>query len=79
MIIPTDSRLTEIGKFAFDQCSKLSSINLPSSIRRLESGCFSDCKSLEKLTLPEGLLEIEQGAFTNAGIKSLHLQPVYNL
>ena len=48
--------MRRIGKFAFDNCGKLSSIDFGNGIRNIGSACgariFSDCISLEKIDIP---------------------------
>lgn len=70
----SDSSLTEIsihdavrsiGKYAFENCSGLTSLLLPSSLGGGEEGMFSGCSSLESLTVPQGVLFIKPWMFKN--------------
>ena len=54
-----------IGKYAFENCSGLTSLLLPSSLGGGEEGMFSGCSSLESLTVPQGVLFIKPWMFKN--------------
>jgi hypothetical protein len=45
-----DSRLSTIGTSAFLGCSSLSSVCLPSSVRRMGNYVFAHCTSLSQVT-----------------------------
>lgn len=64
------NRLVYIGPLAFSSCEELNSINLPDSLREIDSSAFSCCKSLRTVKLPNQLRCIESNAF--AGCKSLN-------
>jgi hypothetical protein len=44
--VESHSRLLVIGAFAFEKCSALSSICIPSSVERLDDQCFHECRAL---------------------------------
>ena len=46
--------LTSIGDFAFDSCSSLASITLPSSLTSIGLGALNRCGGLESITVEEG-------------------------
>ena len=48
---------------AFYNCSKLTSMSLPSELTRIGSGAFIDCSKLALTSLPSGLTRIGNGAF----------------
>ena len=50
--------ITSIGKYAFSNCSGLTSINIPSSVTKIENGAFYNCTSLTSVSLPNGLESI---------------------
>lgn len=60
--------LTDIGAFAFSDCSKLSDVKLPDTIDTIGGGAFSNCKALTEIELPMGLLSVGQSAFANTGL-----------
>lgn len=47
----------------FENCTALSSVSLPKSLRTLSFCAFSGCTSLTNISLPEGMTTIETGAF----------------
>lgn len=51
------SRLTEIGDYAFNKCSRLTSITLPTGLKKIGCLAFAKCTSLEKLTIPSTVVE----------------------
>lgn len=54
---------------AFAGCTKLETIEIPSTVVRIGKGAFANCESLTELILPDDLIEIEEGAFS--GCESL--------
>lgn len=57
--------ITSIGKNAFRNCSKLISIELPSSLRKIGEYAFFKCVSLNDANIPFGVEVIEDRAFMN--------------
>ena len=53
-----------IGQYAFD-CSVLSQISIPGSMKVIEAYAFNSCRSVESFTLPEGLTVLGSKAFCN--------------
>ena len=49
--------------------SKLKTISLPSTLKRIEYGAFKKCAGLASISLPEGLEEIGMGSFEKSGIE----------
>ena len=66
-------RVTTIGASAFKNCTALSSVSSPASVKTIGNEAFSNCTSLTELTLPEGLTSIGQYAFTDC----THLTSIY--
>lgn len=52
-----------IPPYAFDGCTRLSAINLPSTIESIGHYAFADCSSVKKLVIPAGVKNIDGGAF----------------
>ena len=64
--------VTSIGKYAFYQCSNLTSFNIPNSITDLSEGVFYGCSSLTSITIPESITGIYPDAFNGCvGLKSV--------
>jgi hypothetical protein len=61
----SDSRLTEIGREAFWNCSSLGSICIPAQVQRLLRKSFANCCSLTELLCESSakVNQIESGAF----------------
>ena len=54
---------TEIGEWAFANCTSLKSITIPESVTKIKEYAFRDCTSLETIIIPESVREIGRGAF----------------
>ena len=63
--------ITYIGRCAFDSCSNLSDVTLPTSLRIIGQCAFNDCTALRSIQLPEGLTTIMEDAFNAAGLVSI--------
>ena len=50
--------LTNIGVYAFLNCSSLTAITIPSSVTDIKYGAFYGCSSLTSMTIPEGVTSI---------------------
>lgn len=55
--------LTIIGKYAFDGCKDLVSINFPANVTEIKEYTFNDCVKLKNIELPNGLIYIKDYAF----------------
>jgi len=62
--------LKKIGVGAFERCSSLESITIPSSVTEIDKNAFDSCNGLNEVILNEGLKTIGWGAF--AECESLH-------
>ena len=62
-ILIFDRPLTTIGNEAFDGCSSLSSITLPTGVTSIGERAFRSCSSLSSITLPTGVTSIGNRAF----------------
>lgn len=49
------SGVTSIGKFAFDSCTNLSNITIPSGVTNIGRYAFFGCTSLSSIIIPEGV------------------------
>ena len=57
--------ITRIRKWAFLNCSNLSSINIPDGVTSIGVGAFSGCSSLSSINIPDGVTRIEDATFHN--------------
>ncbi len=65
---------TRLISSAFQGCTALKSINIPSEIAIIGDHTFENCISLSQLTLPEPLTSIGASAFQNTGLTNITLQ-----
>lgn len=62
----------ELGNYAFDGCSGLTSLTIPSSVTEIGGYAFSGCSGLTSLTIPSGVTSIGSEAFEGcSGLTSL--------
>ena len=60
-----DNGITIIADYAFEKiASKITSINIPNTVKYIGSGVFSGCSSLAFITIPDGVYEIGNNAFS---------------
>lgn len=64
--------LERIEKWAFLDCSNITTIKLPSTIKFLGSSCFSGVP-ITQLELPDGIEELESGCFSGTKIEELYI------
>ena len=59
--------VTDIGDFAFQGCSGLTSVTMPSSVTHIWNGAFHGCGGLTNVTISNGVTGIWEGAFHGCG------------
>jgi hypothetical protein len=62
-IITFDGNVTQIGKDAFQYCSRLTSVTIPDSISSIGESAFHDCTSLTGIMIPDSVMSIGEYAF----------------
>ena len=62
-VITFDRNLTEIGAYAFDGCSALTSVIIPKGVKIIGVSAFSDCSKLVSVVIPNSVNEIGYSAF----------------
>lgn len=55
-----DYSVTGIGRCAFQDCSKLTKVNIPYTVTSIKTNAFWNCALLKKLTVPENVDNIEK-------------------
>ena len=62
----------KLGYLAFEGCSSLTSLTIPSSVTSIDNSVFSGCSGLTSLTIPSSVTRIGQSAFEGcSGLTSL--------
>ena len=62
----------KLGRSAFEGCSSLTSLTIPSSVTSIGNQAFSGCSGLTSLTIPSGVTSIGRSAFSGcSGLTSL--------
>ena len=66
-----------IGEFAFDKCTKLTSVILPSKVESIKSHGFFFCTALTSITIPASVTEFGHIAFYNCSklVEFINLNP----
>ena len=58
------NKTTKLGQMAFENCEKITSIDLPSTLTEIDQYVFNGCKSLENINMPDEAITIERDMFT---------------
>ena len=71
----TGTEITEIGEFAFQDCTSLSSIVIPSEIAEIGMGAFYNCTNLQTVDLGDNshLQIIDEGVFASTGLINISI------
>ena len=64
--------LTAIGNLAFYQCTSLTSVTIPSSVKDIGKQAFNNCDALTSINIPSSVTSIGQNAFSGChGLTSI--------
>lgn len=63
--ITFEDDLTEIGQYAFEGCSMLTSITLPESVTYIARQAFKNCSLLTSINIPDSVTYIGEEAFSH--------------
>lgn len=63
----------EIPASAFANCSKLTSITLPSGIQHIGENAFYYCQAIDYINIPDGVIDIGSGAFYASNLSSIKI------
>ena len=70
LVLP--SYITKINRYAFRNCSGLTSIIIPDSVTEIGYSAFSDCSGLTSITIPNSVTSIGKNALENcSGLTSI--------
>ena len=64
-VIKFDGDVTEIGNYAFRNCTALTSVTIPDSVTSIGIYAFYLCSSLTSVTIPDSVVSIGNHAFQN--------------
>jgi hypothetical protein len=67
------SNVENIKSYAFSQCTSLTSIKFPSSLRQIYGNAFSKTPALQAVTFNDGLDGIGSSAFSDSGLTTVTL------
>ena len=66
--------VTSLGDFCFYECSRLRSINIPSSVTSLGVACFYGCSGLTSITIPSSVTSLGEKCFYGcSGLTSINI------
>lgn len=61
-IIAFDGNVNTIGRYAFSNCTSLTSITIPNNVTSIELRAFESCTSLANITIPNSVTSIKNSA-----------------
>ena len=77
--ITLSNNVTSIGSQAFECCSSLEHIIIPSSLATLSDSVFEDCGDLETIIIPDSVINIKESAFDYCNsLKIIYYLGTYN-
>ncbi len=65
--------IDRINASAFELCSHLKSIRIPSSVKVIEKWAFAECKALQEFTIPGHVEQIEHHAFNGCNLREVFI------
>ena len=69
------NNVTEIGEYAFRDCSGLTSVTIPNSVTSIGYGAFKGCTGLVSITIPSSVTSISDLAFSGcSGLTSVTVE-----
>lgn len=69
--VVVESGVDAIGRDAFCDLPRLSSVRLPGTLWSIDSGAFASCPALTSIVLPEGLTDLGGYVFSNSGLTAV--------
>lgn len=77
IVIPAS--VEEIGKYAFGDCTKLSTLAFPIALQSIGSHTFDGCRSLETVTLNQNIAKLGVATFSNCiSLNSINIPQAIN-
>ena len=56
--------VTSVGRYAFMQCTNLTSVEIPEGVTSIGDSAFALCRNLASVVIPEGVTSLEWNAFS---------------
>lgn len=67
-------QVTGIGKYAFQQCTGLTSVTIPNSVTVIDTMAFRSCRALTSITLPSSLTKLgKEALYECSGLSVIHI------
>ena len=60
-----ENEVASIGRFAFDSCKSITSVDIPNSVKTIDKSAFFGCTNLESIIIPNSVININDSAFLN--------------
>lgn len=65
--------ITDIAEGAFENCTALENVEIPSNVTDIKKLAFNNCTNLKSVKLPENINSIEDLAFARCGLENLEI------
>lgn len=65
--------MTDIGEGAFESCTALENVEIPSTVTNIKTLTFYNCTNLRSVKLPANINSIERNAFSKCGLENLEI------
>ena len=65
--------VTKINAYAFSNCTELTGVTIPESVKEIRDHSFENCAGLSAIEFPAGLTEIGTAAFEGCGIARIDI------
>ena len=65
--------VTKINAYAFSNCTELTGVTIPESVKEIRDHSFENCTGLSAIEFPAGLTEIGTAAFEGCGIARIDI------
>ena len=67
-------KVRSLGRYSFEDCSGLTSVDIPESVTTIEPGAFMGCRGLTSVDIPESVTTIDSDAFRSCtGLTSVNI------
>lgn len=73
------SGVSELGEYAFRDCTNLSSVTFSNNISEIPKEAFNGCISLTSIELPDSCVTLGSGAFGYTGLTTVNLSKVVDI